>query len=271
MIASAGMYEWTASLGAAWRRLLGWVAARADAKLATVENRAVRSLDELWSRRDLGCALMCGYPWARRRDGPDTPVLLAAAVPLLPRYGGRAIYMTDFVVRADSHHRTLEDTFGGRLAYSTEDSHSGYNAARHHLLAYRSAERPALYAKALGPCGRQRQAIQAVLDGEADVAPVDGYALDLLRRHEPATTERLRVVATTAPAPLPPFVASPGVDPSVRARITEVLLSAHEAPELASTLDELLLVRFVAVDPAEYGVFLDREREARAAGYERLV
>jgi ABC-type phosphate/phosphonate transport system substrate-binding protein len=238
MIAFAGMYEWTASLGGAWRRLLDWVAVR--------------------------------YPWARRRERLRAPVLLAAPVPSLPRYGGRAIYWSDFVVRADSPHWTLEDTFGGRLAFSTEDSHSGYSAARHHLLAYRSAERPALYANLVGPCLRQRAAIQAVLDGEADVVPVDGYALDLLRRHKPATTARLPVVATTAPAPIPPFVASPGVDPSVRARITDVLLSAHEAPELAATLDELLLVRFVTVDPADYGVFLDRAREASAAGYDRL-
>ena len=37
---------------------------------------------------------------------------------------------------------------------------------------------------------------QGVLDGEADVAAIDGYAHGLLRRHDPVVAERLRVVAT---------------------------------------------------------------------------
>ena len=41
--------------------------------------------------------------------------------------------LTDFLVRADGPRQRLEDTFGG-IAYSTKHSHSGYNAARYHLL-----------------------------------------------------------------------------------------------------------------------------------------
>jgi hypothetical protein len=40
------------------------------------------------------------------------------------------------------------------------------------------------------------------------------------------------------------------------------LLSCHAAPELAATLDMLLLLRFVAVDVADYDVLLDRARAA---------
>jgi ABC-type phosphate/phosphonate transport system substrate-binding protein len=125
--------------------------------------------------------------------------------------------VTAFIVRADGPHQRLEDTFGGTIAYATEHSHSGYNAARSHLLRYRSALRPVPFAQVKGPYIRQRAVIQAVLDGEADVAAIDGYAHDLLRRHDPAVAERLRVVATTAPAPRPPLVASPSMDRHARA------------------------------------------------------
>src|SRR5207237_1412117 len=138
--------------------------------------RGPTNLDELWARQDMGCVFMCGYPWALRRD---RPALLAAPVPSPPRYGGRAAYVSDFIVRADGPHRTLEDTFGGVLAYSTEHSHSGYNAPRHHLLKHVSRARPALYRAVLGPYVRQRPLIDLVVKGEADVASIDGYALDL--------------------------------------------------------------------------------------------
>jgi ABC-type phosphate/phosphonate transport system substrate-binding protein len=170
MIVSARMDEWASSLVTAWRQLLQGVTARAGVALACVDSRSV-SLDELWAREDLGCVFMCGYPYALRAD---RPALLAALVPSPARFGGRAVYVTDFIVRTDGPHQRLEDTFGGTIAYATAHAHSGSNAARYHLLRYRSALRPALCAQAKGPYVRQRTVIQARLDGEADVAAIDG-------------------------------------------------------------------------------------------------
>jgi ABC-type phosphate/phosphonate transport system substrate-binding protein len=266
MIASARLYEWAPSLVTAWRRLLEDVAVRAKVALEFAPGGA--SLDELWSREDLGCVFMCGYPYALRAE---RPVLLAAPVPSPPRFGDRPVYVSDFIVRAEAPYARLEDTFGGHIAYSTEHSQSGYNAARHHLLAYRSPTRAKLFAEVRGPYVRQRAVIQAVLDGEADVAAIDGYAHDLLRRHDPALAGRLRVVGTTAPAPSPPLVASPAMSVEDRERLTRVLLDAHRTPALTPVLDELLLRRFARVRDQDYGVLLEQQRAAEAAGYPRLA
>ena len=269
MIASARMYEWSPSLTAAWGRLLRWVVERADVPL-DIESAATAllPLDEIWQRNDLGCVFMCGYPWRVR---PDRPHLLAAPVPSPARYGGQPVYFTDFVVRADGPHRSLEDTFGGTIAYSAETSHSGYNAARFHLLGHRRQDRPALYGQVLGPLGRQLAVVDAVIDGKADVGPIDGFALDLLRRHAQERAARVRVVATTVAAPSAPLVASPMTGPDARERLATALCAAHEAPEMASTLDEVQITRFVRVTPAAFDVFLDRQRAAEAAGYPKLA
>lgn len=268
MVASAWMYSWTPSLVAAWRQLLQWVGERSGAPLDVLDPSAEpASLDELWARPDMGCVFMCGYPWALREDRPH---LLAAPVPSPPRFGGRPDYVSDFIVRAESRFETLADTFGGTIAYSTEHSHSGYNAPRFHLLPHRTAARSRLYSTVLGPFIRQRPVIDAVLDGRADVAAVDGYGLDLLRRHEPALAARLRIVATTLPAPAPPLVASTGIDAATREGVTAALLSVHEAPAMAATLEALLLARFVRADPEAFEVLRERERAAAAAGYATL-
>src|SRR5262245_54580318 len=267
-VASARMYSWSPTLTAAWRRLLDWVAARSGGALEVLQQADPDSLDALWAREDLGCVFMCGYPWAMRAERPH---LLAAPVPSPPRYGNRPVYFTDFIVRADSTYQTLEDTFGGTIAYSAEHSHSGYNAARFHLLAYRTPERQTFYRQTLGPLIRQVPVVDAVIEGRADVGPIDGYALDLLRRHGTERAKKVRVVATTVAAPSAPLVASPLVDAESRERITAALLEAGTAPELAGTLDELLLSRFVTVDPGDFEVFLERQRAAEAAGYPRLA
>jgi ABC-type phosphate/phosphonate transport system substrate-binding protein len=260
------MYEWSPSLSRAWRTLLEWVSRRAHADLEVLDSRS--TLEEIWARDDMACVFMCGYPWALSWA---RPILLAAPVPSPPRYGDKPQYVSDFVVRADGPCRTLEDTFGKTIAFSTKHSHSGYNAPRYHLLSYLHPGRTRLFARVAGPYMRQRRVIEAVLEGEADVAAIDGYACDLLRRHDPETASRLRVIATTAPAPSPPLVASPSVSAPVRARIQEALLSVHADPELAETLDALLLSRFAPVGAEDFDLFLAWERAAERAGYQKLA
>src|SRR5262249_58258058 len=97
--ASARMYMWAPSLSAAWRRLLSTIVARAGVDVTVMEEADPTPLDALWQRADMGCMFMCGYPWAMRRDRPQ---LLAAPVPSPPRYGDRPVYVTDFIVCADT-------------------------------------------------------------------------------------------------------------------------------------------------------------------------
>jgi ABC-type phosphate/phosphonate transport system substrate-binding protein len=266
MIASARLYEWAPTLVTAWRHLLEDVAARAKVALDFAPSGV--SLDELWARDDLGCVFMCGYPYALRTE---RPALLAAPVPSPPRFGDRPVYVSDFIARADGPYQRLEDTFGGRIAYSTEHSQSGYNAARHHLLSYLTPARRTLFREVKGPYVRQRAVIQAVLDGEADVASIDGYAHDLLRKHDPATAGRLRVIASTAPSPSPPLVASPKMSAAERERLTQALLDAHRTPSLLPVLDDLLLRRFERVREADFAALLAQQRAAETAGYPKLA
>lgn len=261
------MYEWTPTLAAAWRRLLSWVTTRAEVDLELLDSTGI-SLDELWNRGDLGCVFMCGYPFALRAS---RPALLAAPVPSPARYRDRPVYVSDFIVRAESRYQRLEDTFGERIAYSTEHSHSGYNAPRYHLLRYRTADRPRLYREVKGPYVRQRAVVQAVLDGEADVAAIDGYAHELLRRHDPAVGAQLRVVAVTDPATSPPLVATPSLSPEAQTRLIAALLAANGAAELKPVLDDLLLNRFAPVEERDFEIFLEWQRRADAAGYSKLA
>jgi ABC-type phosphate/phosphonate transport system substrate-binding protein len=100
---------------------------------------------------------------------------------------------------------------------------------------------------------------------------VDAYGLDLLRRHGTARARCVRVVATTLAAPSAPLVASPMVDAATRARLTDALLAVHTAPEMAATLDELLLARFVRADASAFDVMVERQHAAERAGYARLA
>jgi ABC-type phosphate/phosphonate transport system substrate-binding protein len=263
-VANARMYSVTPAAAKAWKQLFAWLADASGHALQIIDHAFPAPLGDLWARPDLGAAFICGYPYAL--SGKRQPIL-AAPVPVIARYGRQPIYMTDFIVRADSCYLTLEDTFGARLGHTVEDSHSGFNVVRHHLLAYRTAERPRLYRATVGPLYTPRKVVEAVLAGDIDVGPLDGYAMDLLRRHEPNLVARLRVVATTAPAPIPMLIASPDCPPQVVAALRSALLGFGAASETADIRDALCLSHFVAVEPEAYDLPLAWAAAATTAGY----
>ncbi|HEY0909878.1 MAG TPA: PhnD/SsuA/transferrin family substrate-binding protein, partial [Bradyrhizobium sp.] len=163
----------------------------------------------------------------------------------------------------------LQDTFGGRLGYTVEDSHSGYNALRHHLLPYRRQFGATLYRASIGPLTTPRRVIEALVSGEIDVGPLDSYALDLMVRHEPELAKQIRTVATTDPAPIPFLVASRECPDDVVMSLQAALFRVGDAEACAEIRQRLCLQRFAPVVIEDYALMLGWDAEARAAGYAR--
>jgi ABC-type phosphate/phosphonate transport system substrate-binding protein len=268
MIANARMYSIDAATAAAWRNVLEWVRRSAGVAFDVIDYPAPQPLPALWARSDLACAFMCGYPFATT---VPRPTLLAAPVPSPARYGGRPVYWTDLVVAADAPIADLHDAFGKRIAWTTEDSQSGFHAPRRLLAAYAQRHGAPLFAEAIGPLVTPRNVALAVADGRADLGPLDSYAHDLVRLHEPALAARLRVIARTPATPIPPLVGASTLDASDTRRLQEALFAVGDAPELAAAREALLLAGFAAVGPDAYDALVADARRADALGYPRIA
>ena len=266
LVANARMYSATPSVKADWKQLLTWALARARVPWEVIDYDAPAPLSVLWARNDLGLAMMCGLPFAQRAE---RPTLVAAPLPSPARYGGKPVYFTDIVVRADAPYRTLEDTFGGVVGYTLADSMSGGVALRCHLENYRTAQRPRLYRKAIGDLIHARGVIEALAAGRIDVGPLDSYYYDLLRRNDPAFASRVRVIASTSAMPIPPLVATAALSASDLSRLQQALLNVQTAPELAPLLERLQLRGFAVADPADYEV-LARMARSVASPFDNL-
>jgi ABC-type phosphate/phosphonate transport system substrate-binding protein len=250
LFANARMYSVTPPVKAAWDSVLSWVLRRARLDWQLLDHAAPASMAALWARSDLGMAMMCGLPYSQRRP---RPALVAAPAPSPARYGGKPQYFTDIAVRADSSFRSLEDTFGHTVGYTLQDSMSGYAALRRHLLPFRSGK--PLYARVVGGLLSARNVIEALADGRIDVGPLDSYSHDLLRANDAQFAAQVRVVATTAAAPIPPLVATAPISERDVNRVREALREAGETPELAGLRQTLLLKGFTVPAPADYDVF----------------
>lgn len=263
-IANARMYAVTPEAEAAWQRLLGHVAAAADLALDYTPYPAPQPLEALWARPDLGAVFMCGYPIALRLAEIQP---IAAPIPALDWAEGRALYRSDLIVRSDSPFQTLDDTFGGRTGWTVEHSHSGFNAWRHHLLAFRRPDRPALYGEVKGHLVTARRILDAVVAGEIDVGPLDAYWHALLAKYRPELTAGIRVLGSTALAPMPAFVAAPALPAASVARLKQAFAAAAKAPWFPPLGEALLLKGFQPVKQSDFAPTLAWDRQAKEAGY----
>ncbi|MDP9014765.1 MAG: PhnD/SsuA/transferrin family substrate-binding protein [Pseudomonadota bacterium] len=271
MIANARMYSVSPVVAELWRTLLAAVIAQAGVSATLIEHAAPAPLEELWSRTDQGAVFMCGLPFSRAQPQPR---LVAAPVPSPAEFGGKAQYWSDLVVRNDSPFGSVDETFGKRIAFTVPDSQSGYAAA---LSYFMSAKRGApasagtpqpLYGEVIAPAITPLGALRAVTDGAADIAPIDSYAFRLLQAYRPDLTSQVRILARTAPTPIPPLVASPSAivaSPADLDALQSAFLNAHRSAATRRTLGALLLERFVRPDASAYAVL--RERFAAATRY----
>ena len=263
-IMNARMYAVTPEVEAGWSTLLGHITSEAGVTFSYLPYPAPQPLEQLWSRVDLGAVFMCGYPIALKL-APIVPI--AAPIPRADWAGGRAVYRTDLIVRRDAPYRTLEDTFGARAGFTVAHSHSGFNAFRHHLLKYRTPQRPTLYGEMVGNLVTARNILDSVREGRIDIGPLDGYWHLLLARSAPQLTAGIRVLDSTVLAPSPAFVAAVGAPSQMVARLRAAFVSASTRPWFDSFRELLQLDGFEAVTEASYAMLLDWDRAAKAAGY----
>lgn len=247
-IANARMYSVSAAAAASWHELFTRVARRARQPLQVIDYPPPAPLADLWARPDKACVFMCGLPFSLAEP---RPYLLAAPVPSAAEFAGQPLYWSEFIVRSDSAHRSVRDTYGARIAFTSTTSQSGF-AAPMQYLRESGGQRP-LFQEVIEPQVTPQAAVAAVAEGRAELAAIDAYSLQLLRRYSPALAARVRVVARTAARPIPALTASSPLESLARA-----FQQAHDDPALQPVLADLQLSRFVTPEPQSYDI-LSRE------------
>jgi ABC-type phosphate/phosphonate transport system substrate-binding protein len=265
-VTSSRMYNAAPPARAAWEALLARAFQGTGAEVAFIEHGFPTPIDQLWREPALFGAFMCGWPFSRA----DRPMqAIAVPIPSPARYEGRPRYRSEFLVREDRGWTTIQQTFWHRIGWMARDSQSGFNAPRHFLAAFANGE--PLYAESHGPYVTPMKTLNALREGEVDVVALDGFFLDLLRRHDPARLQGLRTVAETAWTPIPLLVAAPGVEASRVERLRANLLRLGEQEGDAALLGDAMLRGFTAPRLEDYAVFEEMAREAESRRYPEIL
>ena len=91
---------------------------------------------------------------------------------------------------------------------------------------------------------------------------------DILRFHEPALAAGARVLETTAPTPIPPFVATGPVDDATLGRLQDSFLAVADERSLDRPRAALQLRGFAITRPEDYELQRRRAETVEASGEE---
>ena len=225
-------------------------------------------LDIPWQERErrldageINVCWICCLPYIRKIAKPSPMIeLLAAPVMQGERYQNRPIYFSDVVVRSDSAFQALEDLRGATWAYNEPGSHSGYNVVRY-ALAQRN-ETSGFFGRVI-ESGSHQVSLKMILDGDVAGSAIDSTVLEQEIFNDPSIQPRIRIIDTFGPSPIPPWVISKNTRPDWQSALKELFLGMQGDPAGKAILERAHMLRFVAVEDANYNPIRSMTRKGR--------
>ena len=265
MIASLAMYDqpW---LQSANDRLWSAVSARLRAAgIGDAPSELSRDLEleQVWRSPDLLLAQSCGYPVM-------TELRERVQLVATPHYEAEgcegAFHRAAIIVRKDDPVDGIAGLRGKKAGINDWRSNTGMNLLRAAIAPLAQGEP---FFDDVIVTGSHAASTAAVLSGEIDVASIDAVTLAQLRRYIPAASA-VRVLEWTAATPALPLVTSIATNGATIEALRQALRDTVSDPDIATTLQMLLISDFEVLDFADYGVILDLARQAAAQGYPEI-
>lgn len=174
---------------------------------------------------------------------------------------GTSTYHGYIFVRADSGITNAATMKGKTLALVERATTAGYVFPLAWLKHNGVADVEAHFAEHFFT-GSHDAAVEAVLDGKADVGAAKNTIYEHVFRDHPDTTNALRIVASSPRVPSNGLCVSPGFPEKLKRDIRKALLGLHLTDEGRSVLSVLKAKRFVPTSRDDYAPVVEMAKEA---------
>jgi ABC-type phosphate/phosphonate transport system substrate-binding protein len=237
------------ALQAFWAALAGLLRSQPGMAGAAVPQRLSEAPDchAQWLESDVLLSQACGFPLVTQLAGKVQLVGTFA-------YGVPGAQGTDcrsqLLCRAGDARHSLAEFAGSTLAFNDTISQSGYNALRALVAETTTAPRPFFGARL--QTGAHYRSIEAVRQGQADMAAVDAVSWALWQHSQPALAQELRVFGQSEAYPGLPLVTALHTPPAVLAALRASLHTLACDPAHAALRAPLLINGFAVTTLADY-------------------
>lgn len=227
-----------------YEEILKLIGKKVGARVVFTQRRTYAQVNEMLEARQIDLAFVCSGPYVLGHAKFGMEML---GVPVV---NGGKVYYSYVLAGKDSPYQSFADLKGRKFAFTDPDSNTGCLVPR--FMLARLQQSPASYFSETFYTHSHDNSIRAVAEGLADGAAVDSLIWEFMNATDPTYTSRTRVIEKSPPYGIPPVVVHPAMDPQLKRRFKEALLSLHHDPVGASLLARLKIERFEEGDDAMY-------------------
>ncbi len=242
-----------------YKEFLYYLGKKINRPVQLVIRENYQEVNKLIKEEQLDAAFVCGGPYVDGHDEFGMELLVA------PQAYGKTVYYSYIIVAKNSPLKSFSDLRGKTFAFADPLSNSG-KLVPDYMLA-KMGETPDRFFKRYVYTYAHDKSIKAVALGIVDGAAVDSLIWEYADRMNPEFTNRTRIIQKSPPYGIPPVVVRKGMDASLKKRLRDSFLNAHQDEEGRAILSKMMIDRFVVIDDKAYDTI--REMKAWLAGRNR--
>lgn len=235
-----------------YKQLLDYIGEKLGRPVELIDKETYAEINDLLKAGEIDVAFVCGGPYVDGHDSFGLELLVA------PQAYGESVYYSYIIVPFDSPVKSLEELRGKVFAFTDPLSNTG-KLVPTYMLA-KMGETPDSFFSEYIYTYKHDKSIERVAQKIVDGAAVDSLVWEYLNRTNPGLTSKTKIIKKSPPYGIPPVVARPGLDPTLKEQIKNILLNAHEDKTGKQILKKMMINKFVVIDDSAYNTIRDMQK-----------
>lgn len=227
-----------------YERLHKYIEKKLEHPVQLVDRENYDEMNKLLESGGVDAAFVCAGPYVEGKSRFGMELL---AMPLVK---GKPVYHSYLIVHRDSSIKSLKDLRGKSFAFTDPKSNSGKLVPTYMLAKMR--ETPERYFSRIDYTYGHDKSIRAVGEKLVDGAAVDSLIWEYAALKSPELTDKTRIIERSDPYGIPPVVVRPGLDPALKKRLKDILLTAANDKEGKEILGGMMVDGFIEGDDKNY-------------------
>jgi len=228
---------------------------KTELSIETHHSGPERGKPDPFSENEIDLCFCCSPPYIWLTQLNPSPIELLSVAPVFvdQRNGGKPVYFSDVIVKADSTVKTFDQLRGGSWCYNDPESLSGYFCTLQKLVTM--GELTTFFSKVVD-AGDHLSSIQKIANGQISASAIDSVVLALAFKKHPELAKQIKSIEFWGPSPIQPIVVAKRLSANLKQAIADALGTMHNDPAYKHQLQEFMVVRFTPIAESDF----DQER-----------
>jgi phosphonate transport system substrate-binding protein len=227
-----------------YKDLIDYISVKLGVSIEFKQRKTYAEVNELLNQNKLDFAFICTGAYLEARNKMPIEILV------VPVVEGKPYYQAYVIVNDESNINSIDELQGKSFAFTDPLSNTGYDYIIN-ILRDRKTTPEKFFSKTIFTYAHD-YSIQAVKRKIVDGATVDGLVYDYLKHFQPEKVEGIKIINKSKEFGIPPFVVQKNLDPKLKLKLKNIMLSMHQDSEGKKLLNKIMIDKFIEAEDSLY-------------------